>query len=77
MITVIDRRCRCEDCEPRIQETYDLSCKCANCGERHIARFRKGERHGVMDACPHCGVLFSLVYGTSAEAAEWQELEAQ
>jgi hypothetical protein len=52
---LLDLRCFCKACEDRTKETYQLEASCSNCGWKGIAVLRKGDRHGVMVDCPHCG----------------------
>lgn len=70
-IQIIDRSCDCHECVSRTDQFYFLSVRCMNCGERHIAKIRKGDRPGHFLACPACEVVGHLNYGTSAEVADW------
>lgn len=68
---IVDHVCHCARCKASGENgRYLLSVICSNCGKRHIAKFRKGDRHNVMDDCPFCGVA-RLNYGTIEEAEQW------
>ena len=58
----IDLRCFCDKCEERTKETYRLHVRCFNCGWKGEALLRKGDSHGLIDECPHCGTS-RLDYG--------------
>ena len=64
---IIDHRCFCDKCEERTKEIYYLSAGCYNCGKKWIAKFRKGDKPGIIDECPYCEVRH-IYYGTSNEA---------
>ena len=72
---IIDYQCHCRLCEARTQRTYLLSVTCANCGERHVAKLRHGDKPSWLQSCPYCGTN-RLHFGTTAEAKEWLHTDA-
>jgi predicted RNA-binding Zn-ribbon protein involved in translation (DUF1610 family) len=53
---VVDASCKCDRCELRTQDFYEVNWACRNCDERFRVRSRKGDEVPLGATCPNCGV---------------------